>query len=140
MIIIKNWVFDCGESGNLYTLSRALFIPFGLIFSCFFLFCLSFIKFARCTRVLRKFDSCPGEKSLTNLSTMQNPSTVSRHCKTREPSWAEDFIDLTEFCQPSTIPIKMEDSVDECTASPITSNNTGWLTLILFRVACGIVR
>lgn len=82
-------------------------------------------KFTKCTRVLRKFDSCPAEKPVTNISTMQNSSTVSRHCNTREPSWAEDFIDLTEFCQPSTIPIKMEDSMDERLTSPI-NNSTGY--------------
>ncbi|XP_065214906.1 probable myosin light chain kinase DDB_G0279831 [Planococcus citri] len=55
------------------------------------------------------------------MSTMQNASTMSSICNTREPLWAEDFIDLSEFCQPSTIPTKMEDLADEHVTSPISS-------------------
>lgn len=54
---------------------------------------------------------------MNNMSAMQNSSTTARTCSTREPSWAEDFIDLSEFCRPSTIPTRMEDCADECSAS-----------------------
>lgn len=79
------------------------------------------INYARCARVLRRLDSCPGVLTASNMSTTQNSSTMSSICNTREPLWAEDFIDLTEFCQPSTIPTKMEDLADEHVTSPISS-------------------
>lgn len=80
--------------------------------------------------MLRKLDSCPGEKLINNMSAMQNSSTPARTCSTREPSWAEDFIDLSEFCQPSTIPIRMEDCADECITSPV--NSAGEYFIIVF--------